>query len=119
MKKTFSDEVEKCRALMAGRFSTRPGQREGYFRVPFGKITMRVIVGSGDGWDHVSVSIANKKRNPRWDEMCHVKDLFFDKDEWVVQYHPAESDYVNVHPYVLHLWKPHEETIPTPPLYMV
>lgn len=57
------------------------------------------------GWEHVSVSLPNQKRTATWDEMCQVKDLFWGKEDTVIQYHPAEEDYVNNHPYVLHLWR--------------
>ena len=77
----------------------------------------RVVWSNGGGWDHVSVSWPN--RCPTWDEMCRVKDIFFRKDEVCVQYHPAEKDYVNFHPYCLHIWKPQEQEIPTPPTIYV
>jgi hypothetical protein len=38
--------------------------------------------------------------------MCHVKELFFDADECVMQLHPPKSEYVNCHQYCLHLWRP-------------
>lgn len=65
--------------------------------------TLRVIISDGAGWDHVSVSL--KHRCPTWSEMCWIKDLFFDESETVVQFHPRKSEYVNIHPYTLHLWK--------------
>ena len=76
-----------------------------------------VIFSRGCGWDHVSVSFNN--RCPTWEEMCEIKSMFFHPDEVVVQYHPAESDYVNNHPYCLHLWRPQEQAMPTPPAWMV
>lgn len=78
---------------------------------------LRIIASSGDGWDHVSVSLPN--RCPTWDEMCRVKRLFFHEDECVIQYHPPEEDYVNENEFVLHMWKPHDVKIPMPPVYMV
>ena len=51
--------------------------------------------------------------------MCYIKDLFFDKDEIVIQYHPAEKDYVNIHPNTLHMWRPHKKKIPVPPKIFV
>lgn len=67
----------------------------------------------GGGWEHLSVSMP--RNLPTWDDMCAAKDLFFEKEECCVQYHPAESDYVNIHPYCLHIWRPISEKIPTPP----
>ena len=55
-------------------------------------------------WDHVSVSL--KTRTPTWEEMCHIKSLFFADEEVVMQLHPAKSAYVNYHPFCLHLWRP-------------
>lgn len=51
--------------------------------------------------------------------MCDVKRIFWRDDEVVLQYHPAKSNYVNVHPYVLHLWKPLAMAIPVPPIEFV
>ena len=76
-----------------------------------------IIFSWGDGWDHVSISYKN--RCCTWEEMCYIKDTFFREDECVIQYHPAKKDYVNIHPYVLHLWRSQSEGIPVPPKYMV
>lgn len=84
---------------------------------------IRCMVSDGSGWEHVSVTVAPKNKNatrcPTWTEMCYVKDLFWNKDEVVVQYHPAEKDYVSMHPYCLHLWKPIGVIFPTPDPLMV
>lgn len=58
-------------------------------------------------------------RCPTWSEMCRVKAAFWDDDDVVVQYHPARSDYVNVHPYCLHLWRPVGIQMPQPDSLMV
>jgi hypothetical protein len=69
------------------------------------------------GWEHVSVS--RRDRCPTWFEMCQVKDLFWDAEDCVVQYHPPESEYVNNHPYCLHLWRKIDQPFPLPPRIMV
>ncbi len=79
--------------------------------------TFLCVASDGMDWEHVSVSLKN--RCPNWTEMCHVKDLFWDKEDWVVQYHPAESQYVNNHPHCLHLWRPTHVPMPCPPKIMV
>jgi hypothetical protein len=56
-----------------------------------------------DGWEHVSVSTG--RRCPNWEEMCFVKDLFWDEEELVLQYHVPASQHINNHPYVLHMWR--------------
>jgi len=78
--------------------------------------------GAETGWEHVSVHAFNgprKSRVPTWREMCYVKDLCWDADDVVVQFHPARSAYVNTHPNVLHLWRRCDGSIPTPPVDLV
>ena len=60
-----------------------------------------------------------RNRCPNWLEMCFAKGLFWEDEEAVMQLHPPKSDYVNCHPYCLHLWKPLETAIPLPPSIMV
>jgi hypothetical protein len=50
--------------------------------------------------------------------MAFVKDLFWHDDECVVQFHPPKSEYINNHPYCLHLWKPPYE-VKLPPSILV
>ena len=38
-----------------------------------------VIASWGGGWEHVSVCPEN--RTPNWDEMCKIKDMFWNDDE--------------------------------------
>ncbi len=64
---------------------------------------LSVVFSWGGGWEHVSVSYPNK--TPSWDEMCKVKDMFWNDDECVIQFHPPKSEYVNIHPHCLHLWR--------------
>lgn len=78
---------------------------------------LHVIASWGGGWDHVSVSLPN--RCPTWDEMAAVKNMFFRPNETAIEYHPAELNYVNQHPYCLHIWKPQNEEIPQPPMIFV
>lgn len=78
---------------------------------------VRVIASDGAGWEHVSVS--RKDRCPTWEEMCQIKDMFWDEDDCVVQYHPPKEDWVNNHPNCLHLWRPIGVEFPRPPSIMV
>ena len=93
-----------------------PDGLSGFIQLPNEKRSLAFIASWGGGWDHVSVSYPN--RCPTWDEMQQVKEMFFDDTECVVQYHPTRSQYVNNHPYCLHIWKPRMEIIPTPPTWM-
>ena len=86
-------------------------------KVPVIGTELRVVASDGGGWEHVSVSLPN--RCPSWNEMCFVKAVFWDDDDCVVQFHPAKSQYVNNHKFCLHLWRPTELQIPTPPTEFV
>ena len=101
--------------LLVGRTSIDGGQGE----VHFHGWTGSVIWSFGGGWEHVSVCPYKRHIVPSWDDMCKLKDMFFKDDEVVVQYHPAKSEYVNNMPNCLHLWRPFEEVMPTPPSIMV
>lgn len=75
-------------------------------------------------WEHVSVSVKTKAleetdETPSWEEMCMVKEKFWDPEDCVVQFHPPEAEYINTHNHCLHLWKKHGENIETPPNIMV
>lgn len=96
-----------------------PGDKtNGTFRIPLkhGQ-TVFVIASDGMGWEHVSVS--RKDRCPTWEEMCQVKALFWGPEDCVLQFHPPESQYVNLHPHCLHLWRETGRDMPTPPMLLV
>ena len=87
---------------------------------PTGDVLRILSSGTGElaeGWEHVSVS--TRDRTPNWAEMTFVKNLFWGEEECVVQYHAPRSQYVNHHPYCLHLWRPIEAALPTPPSHFV
>ncbi len=81
----------------------------------------RIIVSWGGGWDHASMTLTNAQRErcPEWEEMCWLKNIFWGEGETVTQYHPAKSEYVNCHPFCLHLWKLQNCVLPTPPAEFV
>lgn len=96
------------------------GNKEnGCFKVFVNGRSFFVVASSGGGWEHVSVSPCNQKRCPTWEEMCAIKDMFFEPEEVAVQYHPRHSEYVNMHPYCLHIWRPIGVEMPTPPSIFV
>ena len=78
---------------------------------------LHIIASDDYGWQHVSVSLSD--RAPRWNEMCRVKDIFWDEEDCVIQYHPSKSEYVNCHPNCLHLWLPVDVSFPIPPSIFV
>ena len=102
--------------------NTKLGDDFGYFLIPSrnGR-KLNVIVAPSDAeWQHVSVSVYKKPTSiPSWNEMCQIKDMFFDEEDVVVQFHPKKSSYVNVHSGCLHLWKLNQGEFPTPEIYLV
>lgn len=76
-----------------------------------------VVFSCAGGWEHVSVCPRN--RLPDWEEMCQIKDMFWNEEECVVQFHPPKSEHVNNMANCLHLWKPIGREMPMPPSIMV
>jgi hypothetical protein len=113
---------EQYREQSRGLAPHKSGDDFGYFIIPGHKApcrrSLQIIASAGDHhvtWQHVSVSLVGSSKTPTWEEMCFAKNLFWDESEWVIQYHPAKSHYINNNPGVLHLWKPTHVALPTPP----
>jgi hypothetical protein len=105
-----------------GQFRTNEYDgNNGLFLIPHGSFYFQCIASDGADWEHVSVTlrIKNKYNTPSWDDMCYIKDLFWDEEDTVIQIHPKKSEYVNNHPYVLHLWRPSNGIFPTPDSILV
>jgi hypothetical protein len=126
MKEDWS-ELEKYRVSPKG-YESKAGDRFGWFLWLRGKTQIRAMVTDGDEehpWEHVSITVAYQngkkwvERDPRWEEMCWIKSLFWGPEECVVQFHPPESNYVNNHPHCLHLWKSKSGAFPMPPTICV
>jgi len=114
----FDPRLEAAR-VRTGGWGSDPGDMFGLFLIdgPCGR-ELRIIASSGDEelqifWEHVSVSLPN--RCPNWPEMSFVKDLFWNEEETVMQLHPPKSQWINNHPFCLHLWRPLNAEIPLPP----
>lgn len=111
----------------------------GFFVIPHHRIANHFYncqVSDGMGWQHVSITLSKEEifrvsrgiskkklvtveRCPTWEEMSVVKEMFWNDYETVMQLHPPKSEYVNQHPYCLHLWKPDNIEIPLPDSLMV
>ena len=73
-------------------------------KLPSGTQAQLVVGFNENGWEHVSMEV-RARRLPTWEEMCFVKDIFWDEEELVIQMHPKKSQYVNLTD-ALHLWRP-------------
>lgn len=85
--------------------STEADGNNGTFTIKGGRIKrpLFVVASDGLGWEHVSVSLPD--RAPTWEEMRLIKSLFWGENDLVVQLFPPAREYVNNHPYCLHLWR--------------
>lgn len=116
--------VPESRRITSGKLSsTQEDGNNGAFFIPYRHkrkiIILKAIASEGCGWEHVSVSLHD--RTPTWGEMDFVKNKFWDDDDLVVQMHVPRKDWVNDHPYCLHLWRlsGSNEFCPRPPTWMV
>jgi hypothetical protein len=120
VRKTLPANIEPGR-ITSGPYASTRFDRHGAFRIDGPCGIELVIMSSGPdelyGWEHVSVS--GKNRPPNWQEMCFVKNLFWEDEECVVQFHPPNSRYVNCHPNCLHLWRNMSEQPALPPMLLV
>ncbi len=111
------EEIKKTPHLLIIRTGVDGGMAQAYLSSTKRNRPAMVVFSNGGGWDHVSVSFSN--RCPTWDEMCEIKKLFFYPEEVAWEYHPMESEYVNQHPYCLHIWRYQQPGMVMPPAWMV
>lgn len=111
---------EELRLLHGPQATTHHDGNNGAFVLPcpLPARWLLIIASDGEGWEHVSVHVhdqaTGKNYIPTWQEMCTVKDAFWDEEDVVIQYHPRKSEYRNCHPFTLHLWRPIGVALPTP-----
>lgn len=113
---------EKYRVTTGSQKTDASAGKNGCFVIPMGgKWNAYVIASNGQKWEHVSVHIAaraGRQQTPTWNQMCKIKDMFWDADDVVIQLHPEKPVGVD---HVLHLWRPAPESgleIPRPPHHL-
>lgn len=105
------EEIKKNKKLMfkMGKYDlelqlmTRAAMQSGIITLNNGHKGTFVMGRDENGMEHVSVQLQRKL--PTWEEMCEIKDIFWEDEEEVVQIHPKKSEYVNITE-ALHLWRP-------------
>lgn len=70
--------------------------------IPLRVCVSGMIEQDGLRWLHVSAS--HPDRIPSWDDLREVKNLFIGEDKLALQVLPKVAQYVNLNPFVLHLW---------------
>lgn len=127
MRYPLPEKLEACR-VTTGELKSHPSWGGyGVFIIPRGPsgIGLKIIASAGNldgddtGWEHASITRVGSKLTPNWAEMCFVKDLFWDDEECVVQFHPPKTMYVSNHPTCLHLFRPVDGIVRMPPPEMV
>ena len=111
MRRTIPRTMDRWRVRSGLLRTTNADGRQGAFAMPNPLASGELLIIASDarepeaeGWEHVSVSTAT--RCPTWAEMCYIKNIWWQPEETVCQFHPPESQYVNNNRYVLHMWKP-------------
>lgn len=110
------EEIKKTPNLFIETEAENDGISGKYYDKYSGKF-LNFIFSYQMGWEHLSVSMPNK--TPSWDQMCMMKNIFWNEDEACAEYHPKKEDYVNNHKHCLHIWKPTNEVLPLPPSILV
>lgn len=107
--------------VRTGPFASHEGFGcNGYFCLLIKNQKVKVIASDGGGWQHVSVSLADHpKSTPSYKVMQEVRRLFYEDEDWVVQFSPPKSEHINNHEGCLHWWRPTDQQMPTPPSIMV
>lgn len=77
----------------------------GIGQVEFWKFRGTVVWGRAEGGQYDHVSVSSPKRIPTWEELCKIKDMFFDDEEECYQVFPKKSEYVNIHKNCMHIWR--------------
>lgn len=112
------NELQQYRAidweLRLGRLGDATG---GCFLLEYCGVELRIVASNGGGWDHLSVSTAD--RCPTWMEMEHVRKIFGKSYEIWVQFGVPSTEHINFHPYCLHWWRHHHREIRLPPSNMI
>lgn len=126
MRKIFPASLNKLRVKTGPMKSPDSFGFTGAFVIPscFKGEVLGVVSSDGSDWlelklplpifEHVSVSVRRFERLPTWEEMDLVKNIFWDKDEVVVQFHVNNRNKVDNKP-VLHLWKMKNSEYVLPP----
>ena len=120
MRSQPSPSLENYRVNGIPEWESPAGTMYGAFQIgvlPTKTVLHIISSGPGEVWEHVSVSIDT--RTPTWAEMCRVKELFWDDEETVIQFHPGRSKAVNHHPFCLHLWKLSGRNAELPPRELI
>lgn len=57
-----------------------------------------IIASDGMGWEHVSIHCERKNEQftPYWDEMCFIKDLFWDDEDVVINCIPRNHSMLTI-----------------------
>ena len=121
MRDNPTEAMEKCRVITGPYASPPKSGCQGAYLV-YEPAMLKIICSDGkdekaENFEHVSVSLRN--RTPTWAEMVWVKNQFWLPEEACFQLHPAVKDYVNHHPYCLHIWRHRILPPPMPSINLV
>lgn len=100
-----------------GAYASLPADKcNGLFNIKHNGRHFRALISDELNWEHVSVS--SQKSAPTWNDMCFFKNLFWDTEDCVLQFHPPKECYVNIDSHCLHLWRHAFNEAQLPPTMM-
>lgn len=80
-------------------------RRDGvFFKHSHGLVVIVSAQVEEDGLAWLHVSLSRRRRDPSYEDVRIVKDLFVGRDRTAVQVFPSADRHVNIHPHCLHLW---------------
>jgi hypothetical protein len=74
------------------------------FRPPRGYAVLVSIDRLNDKKEWLHLSVSRPDRLPSWEDLRETKNTLLGAEKVAIQLLPRESEYVNAHPFTLHLW---------------
>ena len=67
------------------------------------ELTIVITQDTADGQTRIHMSVSHQERLPTWDEMKKVREELLPLNRDFAMIFPKQEDYINIHPYCLHL----------------
>jgi hypothetical protein len=75
--------------------------KEGSIRA--GDLEVLMTKDTKDGQTRIHMSVSHANRLPTWEEMKELREKYLPLNRDFIMFFPKIEDYVNIHPYCLHL----------------
>ena len=89
-----------------GDFTSGESSAATYRNKGMGLVVLFSLSTMNDGTYFVHCSLSRRSRLPSWQDVKVVKDAFLGEDVEAFHVLPKKEEYINLHPFCLHLWQP-------------